>query len=50
MHPQSSSQDFLEGGPANKGEAIRKFTNSIGKRTLPNRRILSRVIYYACSL
>jgi hypothetical protein len=30
--------------------AIRKFTNSIGKRTLPNRRILSRVIYYACSL
>ncbi len=31
--------------------AIRKFTNSIGKRILPNRRILSRVIiYYVCSL
>jgi hypothetical protein len=30
--------------------AIRKFTNSIGKRTLPNPKILLRVIYYVCSL
>jgi hypothetical protein len=30
--------------------AIRRFTNSLGKRTLPNTKILFRVIYYVFSL
>jgi hypothetical protein len=30
--------------------AIRPFTNSIGKRTLPNTKILFGVIYYICPL
>jgi hypothetical protein len=25
MHPKSSSQDFLEGGPANKGDKVHQF-------------------------
>jgi hypothetical protein len=40
----------LVGGRSCQQRVMRKFTNSIGKRTLPNRRILSRVIYYVCSL
>jgi hypothetical protein len=49
MHPRSPLHrtSWREVLPT---RAIMKLTNSIGKRTLPNRRILPRVIYYACSL